>query len=190
MKETSEWLKASVFVGIIIGVAACSSGSDQAAQEAAQLQAAKAKRIAQQPKPDDPLAGTVKAITGSKGNLPLELRFQMLSRPERGKSMDIKLEFVPNTDLQAVSAVIKSAGGLQIGADTKTSFESLKAGDIKEYTFTATPPKSGIYLASVEVTVTRTTGDNAYVFSIPIGVPEPMSAASSSVVAAKPAGTG
>lgn len=174
------WLKA-VICGVVLvaAVAACSRDSDQASTNSAQQQAAKAKRAAQQTKPEDPLAGMIKAVTASKGNLPLDVRFQLLSRPEAGKPLDIKLAFVPAADLQAISAVVKPADGLQL-SDVQTRFEAAKAGEIKEHTFTVTAPKSGIFLMNIEVTVTRETGDNTYVYSIPIPVPNPVSAAASS----------
>jgi hypothetical protein len=191
MTRKYRWLKVMLgSAALAISVVACSGGSDEASSAAAQEQAAKARRAAQRAKPADPLAGMIKAVTASKGNLPLEVRFQLVSRPEAGKPVDIKLAFVPAADLHAISAVIKPANGLQISSDAQTRFEGTKAGEIKEYTFTATAPNSGIFVATIEVTVTRETGDNAYVYSIPIPVPSPASAAASSAVTGMSAGAG
>lgn len=153
-----------------LGIAACSGGSDDT-QQALQQQAAKARRARQQTQPEDPLARMVRAVTPSKGELPIDVRFELQQRPEPGKPVDIKLALVPSTDLAALQAVVKSAAGLQIADNTQIKFDTLKSGEMKDYTFAATPSGTGIFIASVDVTVTRETGDNTYTYSIPVAVP-------------------
>lgn len=188
MTKHSQWLRLTTVVGMVaIGLVACSNNSDEA-NLAAQQQAVKAKRVAKQAQPDDPLARMVKAVTASKGDLPVDVRFELGARPEPGKPVDIKLAFASSADLAALHATIKAANGLQTAPDLQAKFESVKSGEIKDYTFSVTPAATGIYIANLELTVTRDTGDNTYVYVIPVAVPNPAPPAASSAAAAMGAG--
>ena len=156
-------------------LAACGGPSDE--EKAAAAQQAKIKKVVKQVQPADPLAGMSSAVTGSKGTLPVDLRFELLDRPELNKPVNVRLAFVPTIDLFALNAVVKPAAGLQLPDDAPVKFDALKNGEIKEYKFVATPASTGIQLVTVELTVTRDTGDTTFTFSIPIPVPENVAAA-------------
>lgn len=163
-------------------LAACGGQSDT--EKAAAEQQARIKKIVKKVQPADPLAGMSSAVTGSKGTLPVDVRFELLDPPELNKPGMIRLAFVPTVDLYAMNAVIKPMPGLQVADDAQVKIESPKTGEIKEYKFAVTPIATGIQLANVDVTVTRDTGDTTFTFSLPVPVPEAASAATASTAAA------
>lgn len=175
----NRWGKAAVFAALSV-IAACSKESNT---DAVQQQVTQTKRLAKVP--EDPLAGMTGAITASKGDLPVDVRFQLASRPQPGQPVEVKVAFASKAELMGLHAVIKPNDSLKMANDVQTRFDALKPGEIKDYSFTATPPTSGIYIATLELTVTRDAGDNTYSYSIPLAVPNPAPPASSSSAAAK-----
>ncbi len=159
-----------LLLGMMSVLTAC--GGQSAAEKAAAEQQAKAKKVVKQVQPADPLAGMSSAITGSKGTVPVEVRFELLDRPEPNKPVNVRLAFVPSTDLDALHAVVKPSTGLQVAEDTQVKFDAPKSGEIKEYKYVAIPTAAGIFLCNIDVTVTRDTGDTQFTFTLPIPVPE------------------
>lgn len=164
-------LKILMLTAMAAQLAACGGPSD--AEKAAAEQQATVKKIVKQVQPADPLAGMASAVTGSKGTLPVDVRFELLDRPEPNKPVSIRLALVPTIDLYALHAMVKPTPGLQATEDTQVHFDSPKTGEIKEYKFAVTPTETGILLVNIEVTVTRDTGDTVFTFSLPVPVPGP-----------------
>lgn len=156
------------FALMVMVLTGCGSSDEQ--QAAAQQ--LKVKKVVKQVKPADPLAGLNSAVTGSSGTLPVDLRFELLDRPQPGEPGKIRLVFVPAVDLYAIHAVIKPGAGMTMtdGADVK--FDAPKKDELKDYQFAVTPSSTGIYLVNVDVTVTRDTGDTVFNFSVPVPVPD------------------
>jgi len=169
MNHTHDFvLKVIVMIAMGASVAGCGGKSDE--EKAAAEQAAQTKKVVKKVQPADPLAGMSYAVTGTKGTLPLEVRFELLDRPEPTKPATVHLAFIPTMDLAGLRVAIKAMPGLHVGDDAQVKFEAIKNGEVKEYKFIATPATSGILLANVEATVTRDTGDTSFTFSLPVPV--------------------
>jgi len=156
---------------MFMGIALVACGPSDEEKAAAAQQATVKKRV-KKVEPTDPLAGMASAVTGSKGTLPVDVHFELLDRPEPNKPVNVRLALVPTMDLIAMHAVVKPMTGLQVGEDSQAKFDTPKNGEIKEYKFTVTPTDVGIFLANIEITVTRDTGDTTFLFSVPVPVPE------------------
>jgi hypothetical protein len=168
---------------LIAGACALTACGPSAEEQAAKAQQAQTKKVVKKQQPVDPLAGMSSAVTGTKGTLPLEVRFELLERPEPHKPAKVRLAFMPSMDLMAMHAVVKAAPGLQIADDAQIKFDAVKTGEIKELQFVATPSEVGILLANIDVTVTRDTGDTTFNFSIPIPVPDQVATSGAAVAA-------
>lgn len=147
----------------------CGHSADE---QAAAQQQAKIRKVVKQVKPADPLAGLNTAITGASGDVPVDVRFELLDRPVPNKPVEVRLVFVPQIDLYGLKAVIKPQSGVQVADDAQVKFDKPKKGELQEYKFSAIPSASGIFLVNVNVTVTRDTGDTPFEFSLPIPVPD------------------
>ena len=171
MKKISSMTRVFVlmtFPLIVVLLTGCGSSDEQ--QAAAQQM--KVKKVIKQVKPADPLAGLNSAVTGSSGTLPVDLRFELLDRPQPGKPGKIRLVFVPAIDLYAIHAVIKPSAGMEMADGADVKFDAPKKDELKDYQFAVTPSSTGIYLVNVDVTVTRDTGDTVFNFSLPVPVPD------------------
>jgi len=172
-----------LLVLLILGFSLVACGpSDE--EKAAAEQQAKARKVVKKVQPVDPLAGMSSAVTGTKGTLPVDVRFELLDRPEPHTPVNIRLVLVPTMDLVALNAIVKPSAGLQISADSQVKFDEPKNGEIKEHKFVATPNEAGIFLANVDVTVTRDTGDTTFTFSIPVPVPDKAAVSAATTTAA------
>lgn len=171
----------------VVAIAAllCSCGhSDE--ENAAAAQKAAARKVVKKVEVKDPLAGMSSAVTGSKGNLPVDVRFELMESPEIGKPVNIRLAFVPSMDLYAMHALIKSShAGITVSDNAQIKFEAPKTGEAKEFGFTATPASSGIQLVQIELTITRDTGDTSFNYTVPVPVPDSHKASASVSTAAR-----
>lgn len=170
---------------LAMAVVLCGCGqSDE--ENAAAAQKAAARKIVKKVEVKDPLAGMSSAVTGSKGNVPVDVRFELMNAPEISKPLNIRLAFVPSVDLYAVHASIKPpATGLSVAEDAQVKFEAPKNGEVKEFSFAAIPSSSGIQLVHVELTVTRDTGDTLFNYTVPVPVPEPHNASATTSTASR-----
>lgn len=150
-------------------LAGCGQSADE---QAVAQQQVKAKKVVKQVKPPDPLAGLASAITGASGDVPVDVRFELLDRPVPNQPANIRLVFVPQIDLVALKAVIKPQSGLQVAGDAQVKFDQPKKGELHDYKFAVIPSGSGIFLVNADVTVTRDTGDTIFNFSLPVPVPQ------------------
>jgi hypothetical protein len=163
---------ASLCAAVVAVALLCSCGNSDEEAAAAAKQAA-ARKVVKKVVVNDPLAGMSSAVTGSKGNLPVDVHFELMTTPEISKPMTIRLAFVPTVDLFAIQAAVKSpSAGISVADNSQIKFEAPKNGEVKEYSFSATPASSGIQLVQVELTITRDTGDTVFNYTLPVPVPE------------------
>ncbi|HEX2584335.1 MAG TPA: hypothetical protein VHL14_04330 [Steroidobacteraceae bacterium] len=182
MNQTFQFvLRLLVLMTLGLSIVACGPSDEE---KAAAEQQAKAKRVVKKVQPVDPLAGMSSAVTGTKGTLPVDVRFELLDRPEPHIPVNIRLAIVPTMDLIALHAVVKPTTGLQVSGDTQVKFDAPKNGEIKEHKFVATSTEAGIFIANIDVTVTRDTGDTTFTFSIPVPVPDKTAASATAAAAA------
>lgn len=161
-------------------LAACDNSKEEeaAAQAAEAARQAAIKRAQQQKKAEDPLIGLGKAIALSKGQLPVDLRFELTAAPTPGAPAEVRLMMRANEDLEALLVAMSPLNDLQLQGELRPRFGPTKSGELRDLSFSAVAPATGIYLANVDITVTRPGGETTYEFVVPVGVPAPEAAAS------------
>ncbi len=111
------------------------------------------------------------AVSVSKSNAEIELKYDIANKPVVGQPVEVKLMFVPMSDAQSLTVDISAMQPLQLGGQLKASFKDVKLGETNPQSFTlVAPPEAGagIYVANVAVTLTRGGASISKTFAIPV----------------------
>jgi hypothetical protein len=169
----------------VIGLMLAACGSRGGGSEAAAGQAgAEARHVTAQAN------NLVTAVSGGKPSAPIELQFDIATRPEAGKPVDVTLSVVPRgSDISELRLQFQSADGIELRAGAEMPVqEHPKDGVALSHTVTIVPQRDGVFALVAMAMVETADGSIMRTFSIPIvvGAPPPADAGASAV-AAKPA---
>ena len=155
-------------------LAACGQKPDDAAATASNNGQRKA---AQSQSSADPF---VKAVVITVGESPVELSFELPERPVPNQPVPLNLRLTGLFDSTILT--VKLAGNEQIqvmdGADW--SLDALPAGQAQAHGVSVRAKSTGVYVLDASVEATRDNFAKTYSFAIPVAVPDPAAAASSS----------
>jgi hypothetical protein len=181
---------------LVLGLAACGSSENQAASTTAPKKTALKPRKVSNPAergPSDMIAAVSSAKTG-----PVELKFELRSRPEVGQPVAIDIAILPRApNLDRIKAGFQADDGLDIVAGAELPPVEVaapapdKAADATppiRHTLQIVPKRDGIFIITAAVTADSANQPQPRSFSIPViagrGLPE---LAAKSEVAAGPA---
>ena len=116
-----------------------------------------------------------------KPGAPVDLWWEMKSRPKAGEPLAIELAMVPRVDTTHLRATFIATDGLNVQASpTPASFKDAEAGGIYRHSLSLVPREDGAYYVSVIVLMDLEGGPQARTFSMPVMVGAPAD------IAAKP----
>lgn len=152
----------------ILASAALLTGCGESEPEAAPVPAP--EQTARTAPVDDPNARMARAVGDRKPGAAVDIRYDIASKPEVGIPTQIKLAFIPNAGVDALSATLSGMDGITIAGDLKPQFENVEAGKPYEHTFSLLPDREGVYYVTVAVTTTLSGASVGRTFSIPFVV--------------------
>jgi hypothetical protein len=152
----------------ILASAALLTGCGESEPEAAPVPAP--EQTARTAPVDDPTARMARAVGDRKPGAAVDIRYDIASKPEVGIPTQIKLAFIPNAGVDALSATLSGMDGITIAGDLKPQFENVEAGKPYEHTFSLLPDREGVYYVTVAVTTTLSGASVGRTFSIPFVV--------------------
>lgn len=164
-------------------------------QGCSKIEHAVGKRQPSQPEsktPTDPselaLANMVSAVSSTKPNEDLQLKFQLHSRPIVGQPLDIDVALVPGKDLDRVYATFQGSDGVEVTAGGRTEeIEHPPVGTPLTYTVTVLPRRDGVLAVNAVVLMDSSDESVTRTFAIPVIAG---AGASPAMAAAPPAGAG
>jgi hypothetical protein len=140
-------------------------------------------------KPVDPTAKMARAVTAGKSSAPVELKYDVLVKPQPGEPIEIDLALIPGADVDSLSVAVTATPGLEIVSTPTASFGPLKAGEVANHKITARAAKVDVVYITVTATLTAVGTSQARSFAIPLIVGDPV-AVTPSDASAKPDATG
>jgi hypothetical protein len=171
---------AAMAAGLALSVSGCGS-SDQAPAltSAVNANARKQHKPVPAPKPgEEALSDMVAAVSSSKAEPPVELKFSLPTRPEVGQVMDVDVAIVPRAPVpDSVSVSFQVVDGIDIveGAQLE-SVRSLVDGTPIRHIVKILPKRDGIFALTAVVSFVASNQDASRTFSIPViageGLPE------------------
>ncbi|MFO7277494.1 MAG: hypothetical protein DIU56_010700 [Pseudomonadota bacterium] len=114
-------------------------------------------------------ADMVRAVGGGASSGPVELLFDLKSRPEVGEPVDIELALTPTTELTRVEATFRAGEGLELrsGAEMPV-LERPEPGVPVSHVLTIVPRRDGIFSVMAIVHADSSDAARTVTFSIPI----------------------
>jgi hypothetical protein len=156
----------------LVLLAACGADPDPdatAAGDAAPKPEARAAKA-----PDDPTAKMARAVGDGKPGAAVEIRYEILDKPEVGKPTQIEVAFIPRAGVDSLDATISGMEGITVAGDLKAHFEKVDSGKPYQHTFSLLPDRAGVYYVTVSVTTTLGGASIGRTFSIPFVVGAPV----------------
>ena len=160
-----------VSVGSLAMLAAC--GADPESEVAADADAApKSAPVAKAS--EGPTAKMARAVGDGKPGAAVDIRYEIVEKPEVGKPTQVELAFIPSAGVDSLAATITGMEGITIAGDLKVSFDKVEPGTPYEHSFSLLPDRTGVYYITVAATTTLGGSSIGRTFSIPfvVGTPE------------------
>lgn len=109
-----------------------------------------------------------------KPGAPVDLWWEMKSRPKAGEPLTIELAMVPRTATPHLRATFIATDGLTVQpSPAPASFKDAESGGIYRHTLSLVPREDGAYYVSVIVLMDLEAGPQARTFSMPVMVGAP-----------------
>ena len=184
-------LAALVAAGLLCLLAGCGAADTPVAQalnptkKKAQAQPRHATEV------DASTADMTPAVNLSKSTGPLEVKFELLAKPQPGQPLDIDLALIPRDAILRLMMKVDADRGLELvkGSDP-LAVERPGVGVPIRRTVTVVPKTDGIYVLMATVTTTVEGDSKTLTYSVPliagVGVPElPAKTSTASATAVK-----
>ncbi len=166
MKVHSKVQSVAILFACVL-LAAC--GSEEAPAPVPQSAAPKP----QAPKPPDPTAKMAKAYAG-KPTAPVDLKYDVPSKPEPGKTLEIDLAFIVTAVTDSMTVSISSGTeGLEILSGATGAFGALKHDEIVKHAVTVRADRADVLYFTVTATLTTVGIHSSRTFSIPLIFSDP-----------------
>jgi hypothetical protein len=147
--------------------AAAEGGADKAAATAAK-QAADAEGAAATAAANDKTANMATAVADSKTTAPIDLKYDVLAKPDIGQPFEIELAFVPQVAADMLEVEVNDAPGLVIVGERAASFAPVASGEIYTHKILLRGDNAGLFYVSVIAKVSTKVQSESRAFSIPV----------------------
>lgn len=115
----------------------------------------------------------VSAVSGSKSNAALDLKFALLSRPEPGRPLDIDIAVIPSDPNATVRVIVQNTDGLAITAGQEMRIpKGAEPGAPLAHRVTIVPGRDGVFSLSAVALIDTDKSSVTRTFAIPIIVGE------------------
>lgn len=157
-------------------VAGCGNKDEQAASApaAAPAPAAPAAATAAEVAKDARMAS---AVADGKTTAPVDLRYDVLTKPDVGQAFEVEMEFKPRVSADALDVEIGDSPGLTIDGERVARFPDVVAGQGYSFKVQARGDTAGLYYISVIAKVSSKVQTEVRAFTIPVVIGTPAAAA-------------
>ena len=165
-------------IAALIGIAGCGKSTDERAAEA--LAPNRISKRAPPANPDDLLAN---AVVISKSTAAVDLKYDMATKPEVGRPVEVKLVFAPHAPADTLEVQVAGIPGLVVGNAGTPKFDKVAAGQSYSTKVTVQANQAGVYYLTVSARMITQLQTDARTFAVPLVV----GTAPAPVAAGKPA---
>ena len=150
-------------LAMIAALAACHE-EDPNAATSVYKKAAIAKKLVV---PADPTAKMARAVTVGKPVAPVDLKYDILSKPEAGAATEVQIALIPTAAVQDLSVTVSAAEGVTLAGSLTASFKQPTPGEAQKHSFSMLPDHDGMFYITVIATTSNAGVTDARTFSIP-----------------------
>ena len=126
-------------------------------------------------KPVDPTAGMALAPTVDQSHVPVDLKYDIASKPVAGTPVEVKLAVIASSGADSMGVAFKGSPGLTLSEDAVPNIDNVKSGKIDYVTFSATAADPDVFYVTVTVSMYSAGVSSSREFVVPIifSNPEP-----------------
>jgi len=167
-------VRKSILLGALSVLWLAGCGSDSGVEDAAkQAQAKPVKRIVV---PVDPLASMARAVGNGKPGAAVDLRYDLLQRPEAGKPLQLQVALVPGPGVDGMEVTFSGMDGISLSGELTASFAGVKSGEAYKHTLSVLPDRNGVFYvtASINAQVGGAMAGRTYSIPFVVGADTPV----------------
>jgi hypothetical protein len=120
------------------------------------------------PTAEELTAGMVQAAPQGKSPLALEMKFDLGSRPQVGKPLDVNVALIPQMAGGPASLQVTGLTGFTSAEAGAFEIPEVEPGQVYRHTLKLTPSSEGLQVVNVSVSVKNEDVSDTKVFSIPV----------------------
>lgn len=160
---------AGLCIAVLIGTA-CQKDSNPAAPAGnATLTPKKAPAALKNgPTAEELTAGMVQAAPQGKSLLALDMKFDLGSRPQLGRPLEVNVALIPQMAGGPASLQVTGSTGFASAETGVLEIPDLVPGEVYRHTLKLTPNSEGLQVVNVTVSVKQEDVNDSKVFSIPV----------------------
>lgn len=160
------------FFALAALLVACGGGEEQQAAAPAKKPVDKpAAAAAKAPAPaDGPDSLKANAVVTGKTSAAVDLKFDVLSKPEPGQEFQVELVFLPRAAADLLEVEVTAIPGVAIVSGATARFENVTAGERYPAPVVARAEGPGLYYLGVSARMVSKVQSEARTFSVPVVV--------------------
>jgi hypothetical protein len=155
----------------VAAVSGCNrdSGSTPAAPAVTHVKPRTPAAVKPGPTVAEQTVGMVQASSQGKSQVPVELKFDLASRPKVGQPLDINLALIAQISASPATIQVSGADDVSVAPGANQfDIPSAEAGEVYRHTVSVTPNAEGVVLVGVTVLLKHDDVVDQRVFSIPV----------------------
>jgi hypothetical protein len=156
----STGLRSACVGALALLLSACGSDEPQVAASVAPVKRAQV--------PDDPTAKMARAVTVNGATVPVNLKYEILTKPVVGMPVEIELAVMPSQSGDSMTVAFVGSAGLTLSADAAPPMNAVKAGQIERVKFSAQAQQATVFYVTVTATVNSAGTSSVRSFAIPL----------------------
>jgi hypothetical protein len=116
------------------------------------------------------------AVVDSKTTAPVDMKYDLLARPELGVPFEVELTFAPRLPADAIEVEINEAPGLTIVGEKAAKFAPVEAGQTYTSKVLVRGDKPGLYYVGVVAKMQTQVQTETRAFAVPVVIGNPVAA--------------
>lgn len=118
-------------------------------------------------------ARMAKAVVNGKATAPVDLHYDILSKPDVGQPFEVELALRPRVAAETLDVQIGDSIGLVIDGERTARFTAVEAGQDYSFKVQALGAAAGVYYISITATISSKVQAETRSFSIPVVIGSP-----------------
>jgi hypothetical protein len=118
--------------------------------------------------PEDPTAKMARAVTLGKSNVPVELKYEILSKPLVGMPVDLELAVIATQVADSITIAYTGTTGLTLSTDSAPTVDRVKAGHVEKLKLTVQAAAEAVHYVTVTVTLYVAGTTETRMFAVPL----------------------
>ena len=167
-----------MFAAVLSGALAGCAGGDTPSSTGSDGAAATSTKAETRARAKGAVGDMVAAVSATgKPGAPVELKFDIASRPELGQPLEIEVAVVPRSaDISQLRVVFQSNEAVEVRSGNEAVHNRPTEGTAITHMVTVVPKREGVFYLGAVALVDGAEGSVARSFAIPINVGDPVSA--------------